>query len=508
MKLFKYILVGWCLLTGMYSCEYVIDLEPENQVSFTNFFKTEQDISAVVNMFHINLRAAETRVIERDMLGWFADKVNEPTAYTRYTQIINLDPAYYVNYTGTTFTWSTYYSGAIYNSNLLLDNAFRAEFDKDRLKFYLLQAYFVKGISYFRAVQNYGDAPIINSSLETGAQARKPVKEVLAEAEKWALMAMELPKFEDLVDMNGASITSKQYASRGAAAALLANIYAWRAALDGSKQDWEQAEAYCSKIIEGEVGYYDLVNTPDEVCSKVLLRNSIEGVWELQMDQVDNQYYTTATNHLYISLNVGFPARKGKNWTDKQVLELTKSKVLSLYDPEDRRVNAYFFGMDSVNYENKVFINKWNQHVVHETLAGSPTPTYKGVSANKVIWRLADIILLRAECRARLDNPKAVDDLNRIRERAYGNSDHNYKASEGDLRYAIFQERKKELMYEGQYYYDVVRNGYWKTELTEGFSQLTDEDVNNGALYLPITSNAFKENDLMVQNVYWLGKQQ
>lgn len=74
MKLFKYILVGWCLLTGMYSCEYVIDLEPENQVSFTNFFKTEQDISAVVNMFHINLRAAETRVIERDMLGWFADQ--------------------------------------------------------------------------------------------------------------------------------------------------------------------------------------------------------------------------------------------------------------------------------------------------------------------------------------------------------------------------------------------------------------------------------------------------
>ena len=77
----------------------------------------------------------------------------------------------------------------------------------------------------------------------------------------------------------------------------------------------------------------------------------------------------------------------------------------------------------------------------------------------KVYWRLADIILLRAECRARQNNPAAVDDLNRIRERAYGNRMHDYTTAEGDLRLAIFREREKELLFEDHRYYDVRRNG-------------------------------------------------
>ena len=37
-----------------------------------------------------------------------------------------------------------------------------------------------------------------------------------------------LPLFENLKDLSGAAITSKQYACKGAAVALLAHLYAWR----------------------------------------------------------------------------------------------------------------------------------------------------------------------------------------------------------------------------------------------------------------------------------------
>lgn len=508
MKLYS-IFISLCLLLGFFSCEYVIDLEPENKVAYTNFFKTEQDISGVVNMIHVQLRGANTRSMERDVSAWFADKVNEPSSFTRYIQMRELDPAYYVNYTGVSFSWSTYYTGVIYTANLLMDNAYRAEFDKERLEFYLQQAYFAKGLAYFRVAQDYGDAPIINNSQETSPQARKPVKEVLAEAEKWALMAMELPKHEELVNADGAKIVSKQYGSRGSAAALLAHLYAWRAALLGDVKDWESAESYCTKIIEGEVGNYALAATPEDVCVSVLLRDSPEGIWEINIDDVDNKLFVSEPNFLFNGRNVGFPVKEGSTHTDRRIVEVKKQSVLDLYgaDKKDRRINAYFFGMDSVQYGEDIFINKW-RYAVHEKVTTSPIPVYKGMNANKVIWRLADIILLRAECRARLNDPLAVDDLNWIRERAYGDRSHDYTASEGDLLYTIYKERKKELVYEWQTYYDIVRFGYWKTELPGEFRNLTEEDVQNGALYFPIADQAFNKNDLMTQNVYWLGKKQ
>ena len=113
------------------------------------------------------------------------------------------------------------------------------------------------------------------------------------------------------------------------------------------------------------------------------------------------------------------------------------------------------------------------------------------------------MILLRAECRARLDmTDEAVSDLNRVRERA-GLSEYAGSTSKEDLRKEIFLERRRELFGEGQYYFDIVRNGYFREFLLGGFQTLTDEDVKNGALYTKVHSNAFNKNTLMTQNIYW-----
>lgn len=55
-------------------------------------------------------------------------------------------------------------------------------------------------------------------------------------------------------------------------------------------------------------------------------------------------------------------------------------------------------------------------------------------------------------------------------------------------------------------YYDVVRNGYWKTELQGNFSELSVDDVKDGALYMPVPQTAFSQNDLMIQNAFWASK--
>src|SRR3712207_1869894 len=82
---------------------------------------------------------------------------------------------------------------------------------------------------------------------------------------------------------------------------------------------------------------------------------------------------------------------------------------------------------------------------------------------------------------------------------------------ENDLKKAIFKERERELIAENDgRYYDIIRNGYVKTELQGKFPLLTKSDIANGALFLPIPTSAFKSNEGIVintqiqQSPYWL----
>lgn len=480
------------------SCDYVLDVEPENNVTFTNYFETEKDVAAIVNTVHGGLRTCETRIPEREILSWVADEYNDWS----FEYVRNLSPSYYLS-DENDISWRNYY-GVIYNANLLIDNMYRVkEITEERKNFYLQQVYFAKGVAYFRIAQNFGDAPITNSSTDTKPLKKSSVKDVLAEALTYALQAFDLPKFEDLRDENGAMISSKQYASKGAVAALLANIYAWRAALNNDENDWQEAEKYCSMIIDGEVGFYELVETPEDVCTQVLKRNSVESIWEIQIDRIDDPLFLMPP--FYICKYLGFPLVQGMSPNDFHYVVLKKETIRNLYGENDKRIDAYFYGMNEKyeGVEDNAFIYKW-RYPIHELSEWWPEPEYKGMDVNRIVWRLADIFLLRAECRVRLGRADAVEDLNRIRKRA-GIVD--YSAAEGDLRYAIFKERTRELIFEGQRYYDIVRNGYWKTELGPAFALLTEEDIKDGALYFPVGWGAFNRNELMRQNTYWLKKQ-
>ena len=57
-------------------------------------------------------------------------------------------------------------------------------------------------------------------------------------------------------------------------------------------------------------------------------------------------------------------------------------------------------------------------------------------------------------------------------------------------------------------YYDIVRNGYYTLPgmISEVFEQLTEQDVKDGALYVPIMDTEMQRNTLMRQNPYWLAR--
>lgn len=121
-----------------------------------------------------------------------------------------------------------------------------------------------------------------------------------------------------------------------------------------------------------------------------------------------------------------------------------------------------------------------------------------------VLLRLPDIILARAEALNELNGPNqtSIDLINMIRERAFGNEDHNLKladySSKEALRAAILQERGWELFLEGYNRRDLIRQGVY----VETMKKKGSKNVSDSQLLLPIPQSELNMNPNLTQNPY------
>ena len=81
------------------------------------------------------------------------------------------------------------------------------------------------------------------------------------------------------------------------------------------------------------------------------------------------------------------------------------------------------------------------------------------------------------------------------------------------LQYRIPHERgieikKAVLRYGFDGILEATEGNYFREELSLVYAALTDNDIRDGALYLPVSRNSFTKNPLMKQNIYWSWRQQ
>lgn len=506
------------LSLSLASCDNLLDVTSETDVTYQNFFKSEADLESVLTTMlrrEANLYGSEKSNL-LELAGLECDEYWDNGYRTlKYTLFAGPEA---------NNSWGSYYD-LIYLTNMLEDNQSRFEnIPQDRIDFWLAQANYIKALAYFNVARMWGDAPIPASSNQLEAIARRPVKEVLDEAIRCAEKALNLPPHEQLMNSSGSKITSKQYASLGAVNTLLANIYAWMGGLYGEKTYWESAEHYASEVIDGRSGAYQLEDNIGLLMSKTFgkVRKSDESIFEIEVNGIDRSYYYQSY------LTMLYPGVELMNYpifvTDpagiitrfrKSSLEYTArikwQTIKDLYaEAGDVRRDSFWYNLGTQTYMKTnpttggveetlspyAYFQKWREVIRSENEDHLGIPL--GIDANRVIWRLADLILLRAECRVHTGDD-ATADLNRVRRRA-GLGDFS---GSGDLQKEIFRERERELFGEGHRYYDAVRNGYLN-ELGTAYQALSPQDIRNGALYLPVNEKAFNKNDLMTQNVYWL----
>lgn len=510
------------VLLPLFSCNDWLDISPENSATLLGYFKSEAEVEAWVNSILVEEQSIEAKS-SIDVHGFSGLLCSD--AGVDKEPFRRLDPSAYINETNSN-NWSQHYN-VIYLANMLIDNRKRFEnISEERADFWIAQANFAKAYAYFDIARKWGDAPIAVGSESSVALARSPVEKVLAEAIRCAEAALILPPHEELKDSYGAALTSKQYASRGTVHTLLANIYAWMGGLYGGTEFWTKAEEAASEVLEGRDGYYALEDSISLVIRNTLgkVRISKETIFAIEINGTDiDRTWNIGFEERYPGMALlSYPyhetnAQNIETATNKP--KITIKKVDSLYtDKNDRRLKEYWYNLrevkywkSSVNdsvYSDYAFINKWREGIRQTN--PSLQEDYSGLLAmegNRVIWRYADLLLLRAECRARLGRTDdAKNDLDLVRVRA-GLAKYSGNMGAEQLRKEIFNERDRELFGETYRYYDIVRNGYYRTELLGKYRTLTDEEVKKGALYLPVHSSAFIKNPYMEQNNYWLWQQ-
>ena len=487
------------------SCDSVLDVTPENEITFTNFFKSEEDLNAInaqMHSFMKTLGAAENMHVK---MGLIYDYTSSATN----NDVKKLLPTAVVNGVGT--NWNIHYN-VIHFANLILDNIHRVgDLTEDRKNFYLGQAYFAKGYMYYCLARDWGNAVITKDSESQAMLGNSTAEEVLAEAIRNGKLAEGiLGKYENLVDLSGKPLATKQYGSKGAATALLAHAYAWKGSMidlygwnDDAKEAYEESIHWATELIEGRAGAYSLETSVESLCVNTLSGYGSENIFSLAFDEYASAYpMTTSLARFFTTWPVKTTATPAAVKTRSYCVKA--SRIQEMYEEKDERRNSFFYKLDSMAGVNTAttggyaYVYKWREGYYKTTVTGSVNMI--SVKADYVMWRLADIYLLRAECYAKLDDSRAKDDLNVIRRRA--KATEYPAAGESDIRMAIFREREKELLYEGHRYYDVVRNNYL-IELDPVYAELTKQDIQDGVLYLPIHTKAFTMNDILRQNQYW-----
>lgn len=504
------------LFLPLVACNDWLEVESQKSVTLEDYFKSETDLEELLVSMLTRERGlwAPSMVDNFGWSGLYCDNAGDMEGYRK------LDPNFYVNVKNQV-SWTPYYN-IIYLANLMEESRPRFEnISSQRADYWIAQANFVKALCYYELACRWGDVPIVHGTSDTEPVAKSPVADVLTEAIRCAEVALSLPNREELTDSYGKAVTSKQYASRGVVCTLLANVYAWMGGLYDKEEYWRKAEEYASEVIEGKSGYYALEGTIALMKKNTLgsVRNSAETIFTMDLDPLDqDRYWLNFFEYHYPGMAlINYPYKE----TSPRTIEMNAGtprisvdSVLALYsDVHDQRREFYWYELGKVTYQDGgqtvyshyAFLDKWNE--VFRSTNPAITEGNQGMlilmEGDRVVWRLADLILLRAECRAHLGMKTATDDLDRIRERA-GLSKYAGATDKSALLWEIFQERERELFGEGQRYFDIVRNGYYRILLRGNYCTLTDEDVANGALYLPVAEKSFMKNPLMKQNIYWL----
>ena len=314
---------------------------------------------------------------------------------------------------------------------------------------------FIRAFTYFYLTNLYGDVPLVTQTDYTvnSLKARRP------QAEVYDLIFDDLTLSAELLDDDYPN-NERTRANRFTVLGLLARVHLYLG-------QWQQAETYSSEVLAAT----DLYELPDDL-NNVFLANSREALWQVSPEGWGNSFTHTRDGNLLIRIT-----------TTGSPVELSADLLQSWESGDQRR--ADWVGSFATATQTYYYPNKYK--IQYDASGGNYTEY-------SMIMRLAEQYLIRAEARARQGKLElAVNDLNRIRERAVLEPmEFNTSLSQESLIEVVLEERYHELFSEwGHRWLDLKRTGRALEEL---------EGVEASDLLYPIPEDELLKNPNLTQN--------
>ena len=474
-------------LTLQLSCNDWLELIPPNGLIRNEFWKSKEDVEAVL------MSAYETfGGMNRDLFlygelraDFLVGDNNQPLDEQNMMEN-NIFPD------NPLCDWGSFYS-VINFCNEVIKNAPKVKeidntFTEVKLRNIVAEAYFMRSLSYFYLVRIFRDVPLILEPTDTDAAEFYLPK--VSEQEVLNQIVNDLKNNRNYAPSSEfLSLTeSKGRASKAAFDALLADIELWRF-------NYEEVLQHIQKIELTEK--FELMPTA-KWFELFYPGNSLESIFEIQFDASLDQPNSLA----------GLTQRFSNQYdaSQKAYLFLGTEFSKEIIRGEGASITKYGEGEYGV----------W-KYIGQSADGRTQRSGTDGSSANWIIYRYADILLMKAEALSQLDRfNEALFELNFIRTRA-GVGNLSLANSAVAFEDAIMQERALELAYEGKRWFDLLRlgrrNNYARKEalieIIVSNVPSTQKRIMAAKLtnplgwYLPVFEGEIESNRNMKQNPYY-----
>ena len=384
--------------------------------------------------------------------------------------------------------WNWMFAG-VNRANYILEFKDKTDFaGKEQI---IAEATFLRAYYYFELVKWFGDVPLsVDERILFGEQFtidRTPKADVYAQIEADLIFAANnLP----YVQSQPGRVT------KGAAQALLGKAYLYQ------NKFTESATILDDLILNGP---YDLVTDYNTIFEEAG-ENNIESVFEVQYFEGQGASFDClqcSEGNVAVGFN-GVRAYSGPDFSSGFSFNVPVQEVVDAFEAGDLRkdvaildINAWATstgatfgtGNEHTGYYNRKYIPRLRSNSAQGDRNLTNPNNYRAI-------RFADVLLMAAEAFNKSSTPndaKAQTYLNRVRERAFGNSANNITATGATLYDNILSERRVELVGEGHRFFDLVRTGKAAQEI-DGFEADKNEVFPIPAIEIQLAGNRWDQN--------------
>ncbi len=450
----KSIIAGlFTALLFTFSCkDSFVEISPEYSIDSENYFNSEGDYYMGLIASYDLLQTTYANAI----VGEFASNNTlcggeNPTDVIGWQQIDDMIHTP-VN-SNLSDIWGWMFSG-LQRTNYLMEFKDKTDFDgKDQM---IGEVRFLRAYYYFELVKWFGPIPLkVDERFKMGDETtipRAPVSEVYAQIEEDLIYAASvLP----------VSPAATGRATKGSAQALLGKAYLFQEKFTESAAVLE--ELILSGTYSLATNYNDMFEAEGE--------NGPESVFEVQYTDVEGAGFD-CLQCSEGNVAVGFSGVRGYTgplFTPGFSFNVPVQEAVDQFEAGDLRQGVtildivawadttgatFTTGNEHTGFFNRKYLPRKRSEDAANDLNLTNPNNYRAI-------RYADVLLMAAEANNRggINDAKAQDYLNQVRERAFGNTNHNITLSGAALTDAIYHERRVELMGEGHHFFDLVRTG-------------------------------------------------